>query len=107
MLMYLVLGCLMDEMAMIILLVPIVFPVISHLGFDPVWFGIIIVVACQLGMIMPPVGINVFVINSIAKDVKITTVYGGVMPFILTDILRLFLLVAFPVISLWLPQTMR
>nr|WP_250810420.1 TRAP transporter permease [Neorhizobium tomejilense] len=104
---FLIAGALMDEMAMIILLVPIVFPVISHLGFDPVWFGIIIVVACQLGMIMPPVGINVFVINSIAKDVKITTIYGGVMPFILNDIIRLFLLVAFPVISLWLPQTMR
>ncbi len=100
-------GALMDEMAMMILLVPIVFPVIAHLGFDPVWFGIILVVSCQLGMITPPVGINVFVINSIAKDVKITTIYGGVMPFILTDIIRLILLVIFPMITLWLPMTMR
>ncbi|MDR6818271.1 tripartite ATP-independent transporter DctM subunit [Neorhizobium sp. 2083] len=100
-------GALMDEMAMIILLVPIVFPVITHLGFDPIWFGVIIVVACELGMITPPVGINVFVINSIAKDVKITTIYGGVMPFILTDIIRLILLVLFPAIALWLPTTMR
>jgi len=100
-------GALMDEMAMIILLVPIVFPVITHLGFDPIWFGVIIVVACELGMITPPVGINVFVINSIAKDVKITTIYGGVMPFILTDIIRLILLVIFPMIALWLPTTMR
>lgn len=100
-------GALMDEMAMMILLVPIVFPVVAHLGFDPVWFGIILVVSCQLGMITPPVGINVFVINSIAKDVKITTIYGGVMPFILTDIIRLILLVIFPMIVLWLPQTMR
>ncbi|MFB9951718.1 TRAP transporter large permease [Rhizobium puerariae] len=100
-------GALMDEMAMIILLVPIVFPVITHLGFDPVWFGVIIVVSCELGMITPPVGINVFVINSIAKDVKLTTIYGGVMPFILTDIIRLILLVLFPMIALWLPMTMR
>jgi len=100
-------GALMDEMAMIILMVPIVFPVVTHLGFDPIWFGIIIVTACQLGMICPPVGINVFVINSIAKDVKLTTIYGGVMPFILTDIIRMILLIIFPAIALWLPMTMR
>ena len=100
-------GALIDEMAMIILMVPIVFPVVTHLGFDPIWFGIIIVTACQLGMICPPVGINVFVINSIAKDVKLTTIYGGVMPFILTDIIRMILLIIFPAIALWLPMTMR
>jgi len=100
-------GALMDEMAMIILLVPIVFPVVVHLGFDPIWFGIIIVTACQLGMICPPVGINVFVINSIAKDVKLTTIYGGVTPFILTDVIRMILLIIFPAIAMWLPMTMR
>jgi len=100
-------GALMDEMSMIILMVPIVFPVVMHLGFDPIWFGIIIVTACQLGMICPPVGINVFVINSIAKEVKLTTIYGGVMPFILTDIIRMILLIIFPAIALWLPLTMR
>jgi tripartite ATP-independent transporter DctM subunit len=105
-LVFFIAGALMDEMSMIILLVPIVFPVIVHLGFDPIWFGVIIVVACELGMICPPVGINVFVINSIVKDVKITTIYGGVLPFILTDIIRMALLVAFPMIALWLPMTM-
>jgi tripartite ATP-independent transporter DctM subunit len=105
-LVFFVAGAMMDEMSMIILLVPIVFPVIVHLGFDPIWFGVIIVVACELGMICPPVGINVFVINSIVKDVKITTIYGGVLPFILTDIIRMALLVAFPMIALWLPMTM-
>lgn len=99
-------GALMDEMSMIILLVPIVFPVIKALGFDPIWFGVIIVVACELGMITPPVGINVFVINNIVKDVKITTIYGGVLPFILCDLIRLALLVVFPMIALWLPMTM-
>jgi tripartite ATP-independent transporter DctM subunit len=105
-LVFFIAGALMDEMSMIILLVPIVFPVIVHLGFDPIWFGVIIVVACELGMICPPVGINVFVINSIVKDVKITTIYGGVLPFIVTDIIRMALLVAFPMIALWLPMTM-
>lgn len=100
-------GALMDEMAMIVLMLPIVFPVIMQLGFDPVWFGVILVTCCQLGMITPPVGINVFVINSIAKDVKLTTIYRGVGPFIATDIVRLILLVIFPAISLWLPMTMK
>ncbi|WP_028035428.1 TRAP transporter large permease [Chelativorans sp. J32] len=100
-------GALMDEMAMIVLMVPIVFPVIMHLGFDPVWFGVILVTSCQLGMITPPVGINMFVINSIAKDVKLTTIFRGVGPFILADIVRLVLLVLFPAIALWLPMTMK
>ncbi len=69
MVMYLVLGCLMDAMAMIILTVPIIFPVITHLGFDPIWFGVIIVMTVELGLIHPPVGMNVFVIKSVVKDV--------------------------------------
>ncbi|HET7835975.1 MAG TPA: TRAP transporter permease, partial [Variovorax sp.] len=73
MLMYLVLGCLMDAMAMIILTVPIIFPVISHLGFDPIWFGVIIVMTVELGLIHPPVGMNVFVIKSVVKDVSFAT----------------------------------
>lgn len=104
--MFFIAGALMDEMAMIILFVPIVFPVIVHLGFDPIWFGIILVTSCQLGMICPPVGINVFVINSIAVDVKLTTIYGGVLPFIAADVVRMALMVMFPMIVLWLPATM-
>jgi len=106
MLMYLVLGCLMDAMAMIILTVPIIFPVIVHLGFDPIWFGVIIVMTVELGLIHPPVGMNVFVIKSVVKDVSFTTIFKGVLPFILTDILRLVILIAFPIIALWLPTRM-
>jgi tripartite ATP-independent transporter DctM subunit len=106
MLMYLVLGCLMDAMAMIILTVPIIFPVIVHLGFDPIWFGVIIVMTVELGLIHPPVGMNVFVIKSVVKDVSFTTIFKGVLPFILTDILRLIILIAFPIIALWLPTRM-
>ncbi|MBO9650909.1 MAG: TRAP transporter permease [Variovorax sp.] len=106
MLMYLVLGCLMDAMAMIILTVPIIYPVIVHLGFDPIWFGVIIVMTVELGLIHPPVGMNVFVIKSVVKDVSFTTIFKGVLPFILTDILRLVILIAFPIIALWLPTRM-
>jgi tripartite ATP-independent transporter DctM subunit len=106
MLMYLVLGCLMDAMAMIILTVPIIFPVIVHLGFDPIWFGVIIVMTVELGLIHPPVGMNVFVIKSVVKDVSFTTIFKGVLPFILTDIVRLVILIAFPIIALWLPTRM-
>lgn len=107
MLMYLVLGCLMDAMAMIILTVPIIFPVIVHLGFDPIWFGVIIVMTVELGLIHPPVGMNVFVIKSVVKDVSFTTIFKGVLPFILTDIVRLVILIAFPIIALWLPTKMN
>jgi tripartite ATP-independent transporter DctM subunit len=106
MLMYLVLGCLMDALAMIILTVPIIFPVIKELGFDPIWFGVIIVMTVELGLIHPPVGMNIFVIKSVVEDVKISTIFYGVLPFIVTDILRLILLIAFPIIALWLPSRM-
>ncbi len=106
MLMYLVLGCLMDAMAMIILTVPIIFPVVTALGFDPIWFGVIIVMTVELGLIHPPVGMNVFVIKSVVKDVSFTTIFKGVLPFVATDMVRLVILIAFPMIALWLPSKM-
>jgi C4-dicarboxylate transporter DctM subunit len=105
-LMYLALGCLMDAMAMIILTVPIVFPVVTALGFDPIWFGVVIVMTVELGLIHPPVGMNVFVIKSVIKDVNMSTIFVGVLPFVATDILRLVILVAFPAIATWLPLRM-
>jgi C4-dicarboxylate transporter DctM subunit len=104
--MYLVLGCLMDALAMVILTVPIIFPVIRELGFDPIWFGIIIVMTVELGLIHPPVGMIVFVIKSVIGDIKFSTIFYGVIPFILTDLLRLVILIAFPIIALWLPSHM-
>lgn len=106
MLMYLALGCLMDAMAMIILTVPIVFPVILALGFDPVWFGVIIVMTVELGLIHPPVGMNVFVIKSVVREVSFTTIFLGVIPFVITDLVRLAILIAFPAIATWLPGRM-
>jgi tripartite ATP-independent transporter DctM subunit len=106
MVMYLVLGCLMDALAMIILTIPIVFPVIKQLGFDPIWFGVVIVMTVELGLIHPPVGMNIFVIKSVIEDVKISTIFYGVLPFIVTDLIRLILLIVFPIIALWLPSHM-
>ena len=106
MVMYLVLGCLMDAMAMIILTVPIIYPVIVQLGFDPIWFGVIIVMTVELGLIHPPVGMNVFVIKSVVKDVSFTTIFKGVIPFVVTDLFRLVILISFPAIALWLPSKM-
>jgi tripartite ATP-independent transporter DctM subunit len=100
---YFVLGAVMDELAMILLTVPIVFPAMTQLGFDPVWFGVIVVMAVTFGMICPPVGMNVFVINSIARDIPLGRIYRGTMPFIAVDLVRLLILCAFPGISLWLP----
>src|SRR6201991_3879258 len=106
MVMYLVLGCLMDAMAMVILTVPIIFPVIKQLGFDPIWFGVIIVMTVELGLIHPPVGMTIFVIKSVIEDAKISTIFYGVMPFIITDLLRLVILIAFPILATWLPSRM-
>jgi C4-dicarboxylate transporter, DctM subunit len=101
-----VLGCLMDAMAMVILTVPIVFPVVTSLGFDPIWFGIVIVMTVELGLIHPPVGMNVFVIKSVIKDVNMSTIFIGVLPFVVTDLIRLVILILFPLLATWLPHRM-
>jgi tripartite ATP-independent transporter DctM subunit len=105
-LMYFVLGCLLDSLAMILLTIPIVFPIVKALGYDPVWFGIIIVMVVELGLITPPIGMNVFVIKGMAKDVPLETIFRGVTPFIIAQIILIFALIAFPGIALWLPSTM-
>jgi C4-dicarboxylate transporter, DctM subunit len=106
MLMYIVLGCLMDSLAMIILTIPIIFPVILQLGFDPIWFGVIIVMTVEPGLIHPPVGMNVFVIKSVVQEVAFATIFRGVLPFIVTDLIRLVILIGFPILALWLPSHM-
>jgi C4-dicarboxylate transporter DctM subunit len=106
MVMYIALGCLMDSLAMIILTIPIIFPVITQLGFDPIWFGVIIVMTVELGLIHPPVGMNVFVIKTVVQEVSFATIFRGVLPFIVTDLIRLVILIAFPILALWLPSQM-
>ncbi len=101
---YVILGTAMEELSMILLTVPIFFPLIVHLGLDPIWFGVLIVCVVEIGMISPPVGMNIFVISSMLPDVPTSSIWRGVMPFLFADILRLALLIAFPAITLWLPK---
>jgi TRAP-type C4-dicarboxylate transport system permease large subunit len=96
----------MDALSMVILTIPIIFPVIVHLGFDPVWFGIVLVVTVELGLIHPPMGMIVFVIKTVIPEVSFSTIFKGVLPFILTDLIRLLILISFPIIATWLPSRM-
>jgi C4-dicarboxylate transporter, DctM subunit len=104
---YLILGMVMEELAMVLLTVPVLFPLIVHLGFDPIWFGIYVVVIVEIGMISPPVGMNLFVVLAMLKTVSTRTLYTGIIPFCIADIIRLIILIAFPAITLWLPSFMR
>ena len=104
---YVLLGCVLESMSMILLTVPMFFPVVQHLGFDLIWFGIIVVVVTEISLITPPVGLNVFVLRSVLPDIPTATVFKGVMPFVAADIVRLALLVAFPGIALYLTQFVR
>ena len=101
-LVFLVLGCVMDSLAIILIFVPLFSPLIVAQGFDLVWFGIIVVVATEIALITPPIGMNVFVLRATLPDVPVSTIFKGLAPFILTDVVRLGLLIAFPAISLWL-----
>jgi C4-dicarboxylate transporter, DctM subunit len=104
---YLVLGCLMDPNAMVLITVPIFFPVIVSLGFHPIWFGVIVVRMCEIGMITPPVGLNVYIIKTVAKDVPMATIFRGIVPFLIADLAHIILLTAVPFISLLLPSLMN
>ena len=104
---YVLLGTAMEELSMVLLTLPVFFPLIMHLGYDPVWFGILIVVVVEIGLISPPVGMNLFVLKTLLPNVPTTTVFRGVMPFMMADCVRFAILIAFPIISLWLPSLMR
>ncbi|MGA0990532.1 MAG: TRAP transporter large permease [Burkholderiaceae bacterium] len=109
---YLLLGCVMDSLSMILLTIPILFPVVSVLDFGlppeqaAIWFGILVLIVVEVGLITPPVGMNLFIIQSMAPDVPMQATYRGVLPFVLSDLLRVALLVAVPGLTLWLPQLM-
>lgn len=105
-LIYIVLGCVFESLSMLLLTVPIFFPLVTGLGFDPVWFGIIVVVVVEISLITPPVGLNVFILKGVVGDVKTATVFKGVTPFWIMDILRLLLLLAIPALVLYLPSQM-
>ncbi|MCB2192248.1 MAG: TRAP transporter large permease [Deltaproteobacteria bacterium] len=103
---YLIGGCFIDALALIMLTIPIFYPIILDLGYDPIWFGIIIVLVTQMGVITPPVGINVYVVNGIAADVQLEKIFKGALPFLFALIIGTGLIVVFPQIALWLPNLM-
>jgi C4-dicarboxylate transporter DctM subunit len=107
MLIYVLLGTAMEELSMILLTVPVFFPLIVSMGLDPIWFGVLIVVVVEIGLISPPVGMNLFVLNTLLPQVQTRTIFHGVLPFIAADCVRLAILIAFPIISLYLPSLMR
>ena len=109
MIFYVILGCVMDELSMIMLTIPVIFPVVMGLDFfglgatdKAIWFGILILMVVEIGMIFPPVGLNVYIMNGLAKDVPMAETYKGVVPFLISDALRMTLLILFPGITLWL-----
>jgi C4-dicarboxylate transporter, DctM subunit len=107
MLVYIVLGTVMEELTMVLLTIPLFFPIVTSLGYDPVWFGVLIVMIVQIGLISPPVGMNMFVLNALLPNVGLAKIYKGCWPFVLVMTLVLGLLIAFPQLSLWLPSLMK
>ncbi|MGI9829476.1 TRAP transporter large permease [Vibrio vulnificus] len=101
---YIILGCVFESMSMMLLTVPIFYPVIVELGFDPIWFGIIVVVVTEISLITPPVGLNIFVLSGLIKDINTATIFRGVLPFWVADMVRLALIVLVPAIALYLPN---
>lgn len=106
MVVYIFLGMIMDELPMIMLTVPIFLPIIKNLGFDVIWFGVFIILTMEMGAITPPVGLNCFIISGVAKDIPLSTIYKGVIPFTITIIVGVILICAFPQIALLLPRIM-
>ncbi|MBK0328947.1 TRAP transporter large permease [Rhodobacteraceae bacterium F11138] len=103
---FLVLGCLLESLSMILLTVPVLFPIVTDLGFDPIWFGIFVVVATELSYITPPIGLNVFVMRIVAPEIPLGKVFAGILPFVLVDLLRLLLLIFVPALALIIPNSM-
>ena len=104
--MYVILGCLMEAYSMVIITMPIIFPIIQTLGFDPNWFGVLMVIMIEMGMITPPVGLNVFVMQGVARDVPLYTIFRGAAPFVLAMVVCIIILIMFPSIALFIPGTM-
>ena len=97
----------MDSMALVVLTVPVIFPVVVRLGFDPIWFGVIIVLVAEMGVITPPVGVNVYVIKGIAPEVPLEKIFKGIFPFLIAILINTGILMAFPKIALLLPNLIK
>ena len=103
---YVILGAVFDENAALLLTLPLVYPLVIGFGYNPIWWGIIMVMVIEIGMICPPIGLNVFVVHSMARDIPLKTIYSGIMPLLIADFVRLSVLTVFPAIALWLPTVL-
>jgi tripartite ATP-independent transporter DctM subunit len=102
----LILGCLLDPMAIMVISLPILFPIVTNLGFDPLWFGIIVTMNVEVGMITPPVGLNLFILKGAVRDIDMRDIVGGAVPFVMLMIIGMALISVFPAIATWLPYRM-
>lgn len=104
---YIVLGCFLESISMMLLTVPIFYPIVSLLGYDLIWFGVLVIVVIEISLITPPIGMNIFVIRGVMPEIPLLTIFKGVIPFIMADLVRTALLIIFPIIALWLPSFMK
>jgi TRAP-type C4-dicarboxylate transport system permease large subunit len=103
---YIVLGCFLEGIGMVLITVPVFQPIVTKFGYDPIWFAIIVVVMVEVGLIHPPVGMNLFVIQAQAPEVKITSIYRGIIPFLVAPLILIALMFLFPGLALWLPNAL-
>jgi len=103
---YILLGCFLEGIGMVLITVPVFQPLIVKFGYDPIWFAIVVVVMVEVGLIHPPVGMNLFVIQAQAPDVKITSIYRGIIPFLVAPLILIVLMFLFPGLALWLPKVL-
>ncbi|MGA2893348.1 MAG: TRAP transporter large permease [Xanthobacteraceae bacterium] len=103
---YIVMGCFLEGIGMVLITVPVFLPLVMHFGYDPIWFSIIVVIVVEVGLIHPPVGMNLFVIQAQAPDVRITSIYRGIVPFLIAPLILIVLLFLFPQLALWLPKVL-
>ena len=101
---YIVFGCFLEAIGMVLITVPVFLPLVKQFGYDAIWFGIIVVIVAEVGLIHPPVGLNLFVIQAHAPDIKITSIYRGIVPFLFAPLLLIKLMFLFPSLALWLPK---
>jgi tripartite ATP-independent transporter DctM subunit len=103
---YIVMGCFLEGIGMVLITVPVFLPLVTHFGYDPIWFSIIVVIVVEVGLIHPPIGMNLFVIQAQAPDVRITSIYRGIVPFLIAPLILIILLFLFPQLALWLPKAL-
>jgi TRAP-type C4-dicarboxylate transport system permease large subunit len=103
---YIVMGCFLEGIGMVLITVPVFLPLVVGYGYDPVWFAVIVVIVVELGLIHPPVGMNLFVIQAQAPEIKLPSIYFGVLPFLLAPLVLIILLFALPQLALWLPKAL-